>query len=197
MAGNLNERTNKNASDAGQAFEHDPVIKQLKQTTNGLSRAKSIMNGQTPVTSKTFALLQQDLISAMAPGGAATEGKVNREMVHTLNDAINDIQLKFGSVNDLRKEQPQIFQQLKELVDTVQKDYQKATSAQAGNIAESYRYSNNPKVQKTVADKLKSYSYTEPGGLLNEAQATDKRTAPPVDIDKMSREELIRFNRGQ
>jgi hypothetical protein len=93
----------KAGSSAGQAIEHDPIVMQAKKTTNNLDRALSILDGKEPVTAKSFAILQQDMINAMAPGGAATEGKVNREMVHTLQEKLNDIALHYGKRRGSKK----------------------------------------------------------------------------------------------
>lgn len=154
----LDERKNVNATRAGQAFEQDHIIQQLKKTNNSLDRAESLLNGTEPVTAKTFNVIQQDFINAMAPGGAATEGKVNREMVETLQEKLNELHLKFGDVKDLRAEQPQIVSNLKNLISQVKGDYSAATGKQALDIHDSFANSSNPGVQKTIQDKLKRYA---------------------------------------
>jgi hypothetical protein len=146
-------RRNQVISNAGAAFDKDPILKQITTTNNSLDRATSIMNGTTPVTGKNFALLQQDMISAMAPGGAATEGKVNREMVETLSSQLNDLQTRFGSINDLRKEQPQVFAQLQSLINQVKHDYSLAGRQRVSEIATNYQDVPDDLVRNTVDRK--------------------------------------------
>lgn len=171
---NLNERKNQNAVHAGLAFENDPIMKQTKQTTNSLNRALSIANGNTPVTSQNFNMLQQDLINAVAPGGAATEGKVNRELVDTLAGKLNELNTKFGNIQDLRKEQPQVFGQLVSLIKQVKSDYGQAQQERAQDLADAFKYSTNSRLQNTVNDKKSRYLQNDPAnssdqGLLNKA----------------------------
>lgn len=146
-------RRNAQIAKAGHDFDLDSILKQFTNTTNSLDRATSMMNGNTPITGKNFALLQQDMINAMAPGGAATEGKVNREMVETLAAELNDVQAKFGNVEDLRKEQPQVFAQLQSLINQVKHDYNKAGRQRADELAANYKYIDDDKVQQTVNNK--------------------------------------------
>lgn len=155
------ETQNKHSSDAGQAFESNQIMKQIKTTQNNLARANSLLNGKEPITAKSFNILQQDFINAMAPGGAATEGKVNRELITTGQEMLNDIQLKFGNVKDLRTEQPQVFNHLKSLINQINGDYSEAQATQAKDIHDSFANSANPKVLATIRDKLKRYAPAE------------------------------------
>lgn len=148
-------RGKKLISDAGAAFDKDSILKAVTNTNNSLDRAVSIMDGKTPVTAKNFALLQQDMINAMAPGGAATEGKVNREMVSTLSTALNDLALKGGSIQDLRKDDPALFRQLKGLINQVQQDYARAGVDRAKELKSTYADVPDDKVQSTTDRKLK------------------------------------------
>ena len=68
-------RRNQLIANSGKDFDQDKTLTQLANTNNSLDRATSIMNGKAPITGKNFALLQQDMINAMAPGGAANRGK--------------------------------------------------------------------------------------------------------------------------
>lgn len=158
-------RTNKLISDAGASFDKDPILKQVTTTNNSLDRATSIMNGKTPVTGKNFALLQQDMINAMAPGGAATEGKVNREMVQTLAAELNDVQARFGTIKDLRVEQPQVFKQLQSLINQVKQDYNQAGLSRTAELEANFKYVPEPMIQDTVKNKVamlnKRFSPTE------------------------------------
>lgn len=174
------------ASKAGQAVEHDPIVMQAKKTNNSLDRALSMMKGNVPITAKNFAILQQDMINAMAPGGAATEGKVNREMVETLAGHLNDLQLKFGQVKDLRKEQPEIFNQLRQLIENIKEDYSTALANQVKDVAGSYKYVDVQPVQKTIQEKLQRYA-PEQEGLIHQGPTL------PSQIPENERMEAMDF----
>lgn len=184
----LEETKNQNAIHAGQTFENDSIMKQMKNTRLNLGRARTIMDGKTPVTAQTFAMLQQDLISAVSPGGAATEGKINREMVDTLQNKLNELQMKFGNVKDLRKEQPQVFAQLKGMMDQIDQEYGHGMAARAQDIGGSFKYSSNKKVQQTVADKTQGYAdqgqgLLEPKGLVGGQGLIGGQSANPHPQD--------------
>jgi len=138
-----------------------------------------MIDGDQPITAKNFAILQQDMINAMAPGGAATEGKVNREMVETFAGKLNDLALKFGSIQDLRKEQPQIFNQLKGLIKNIHHDYNSALQTQVQALAENYENVNVPEVQKTVQKKVERYKMP---GLLG----AEKPAQGPSEAEKQA-----------
>ncbi len=152
-------RRNKLISDAGGAFDKDVLLKQMNTTYNNLNRAESLLNGKAPITSKSFNLLQQDFINAMAPGGAATEGKVNREMISQVAGFFNDLNQKFGTVEDLRKDPGamETIAQLKQMLHQVREDYQHATDERVGDIAANYADVPDEAVQSTVARKVERY----------------------------------------
>lgn len=190
MRDQFEERQNVNSTHAGMAFEKDPILVQTKKTNSSLDRATSLLNGKEPITAKSFAVLQQDFINAMAPGGAATEGKVNREMVETAAGHLNELALKFGNVADLRKAQPEIVNNLRNLINQVHEDYLKAQSQQAIDIHDSYSQSRNPLVLKQIQDKLKRYAPSEhakryggaTSGLLTPNQAPPPSNKPSTVI---------------
>lgn len=164
MGGRVEVMRDDQASKAGHAFE-EPLMNQMTNTKNNLDRAMQMLNGKTPITAKNFAILQQDMINAMAPGGAATEGKVSREMVHTLQDSLNDLALKFGNVKDLRQAQPQVIQQLRDTINGVRSDYATAAKQRVKEIGSNFSDVGNPKVQRTVQRKM---------GLLNDKFSADQ-----------------------
>lgn len=157
----LEERKNVNATHIGTAYDKNPIILQTKKTNQSLDRAESLLYGKEPITSKSFNILQQDFINAMAPGGAATEGKVNREMVETAQAQFNELQQKFGQVRDLRKEQPQVVENLKNLIKQVKGDYKEALSNEAMNVHETYLNASSPQSVETNKRKLKTYAPEE------------------------------------
>lgn len=149
-------RAQKLVLDAAGKFDTDKILVPIQNTHNSLKRAISIMDGKTPVTGKSFNLLQQDLINAVSPGGAATEGKVNREMVNTLAAALNNIEARFGSVQDLRKEQPEVFAQLRGLINQVYADYSHAGLERTNELALNSKNIPNPLLQQTIQGKVQA-----------------------------------------
>ena len=137
----------------GQNFDQDKMLTAANNTMNSLHRAESILNGETPVTQKNFALAQQDFINAVANGGAATEGKVNREMVDTLAGKLNDLASYTGNIEDLRKAQPDIFNQLKGMITQVKSDYSRAAQQRADEILLNSRQMSDEGAKKTAEDK--------------------------------------------
>lgn len=138
---------------AGADFDHDKILTQLQNTNNSLDRATSIMDGKTPVNTKNFNLLQADLINALAPGGAATDSKMNRELISNLSGLLNDIQTRFGSVQDLRKEEPQVFAQLRGLIDQVRGDYNTAGRNRAEELLINTRHLDDQQAKDTAQEK--------------------------------------------
>lgn len=155
------ETTNVNASKAGTAFENNHLLNQMKTTLNNLDRAKGMLDGKVPLTAQNFNLLQNDLISATAPGGAATEGKISREMVDTYAQRLNELKTKFGTISDIRKAQPQLVNQLRDLINEIDGEYRHGVSRQAADIHDSFATNTNPKVREIVKQKLQRYAPEE------------------------------------
>lgn len=209
---NFGERQNQDASQAGQAFEKDKIMQDLKGTQYQLARAEGILQGDEPITGKTFNALQQDFINALAPGGAATEGKVSREMVDTISAEINNIRLKFGDVKDLRKDPAAkpILDNIAGLISQVKDEYTGGMARQATDIHSSFQYNSNPKVQQTIKNKLGRYSpeayqsiYGEPTphqpatyGVQPKAGGGGHGKAPEAEDPAKSRLEELRQKAG-
>lgn len=157
----LDERKNVNAANAGKEFEHDPIIKVSKTNLNSLTRSQSILdNPNKPVTAKDLNLAYTDYINAVAAGGAATEGKINRELPETWATEFNNFKAKGGEFDDLRKSTTgaKLINMLKENISTVRSDIQQAAADQALSIHGIYSANTNQKVQDTIKNKLKAYA---------------------------------------
>lgn len=159
---NYDERLNQDAGKVGQSFETDHHLKTMKNTQLNLARAQNIFDGDEPITAKTFNILQQDFINAMAPGGAATEGKVGRELIEPVSAMINNLELKYGKVTDLRKvpEAQPVLRNIQGLLHQIKQDYDGGMERQALDIAGSYTSNTNPRVQQTVREKMARYAPT-------------------------------------
>lgn len=147
--------------EAGQAFEKAPIIAASKNNLNSLTRSQSILsNTSKPVTAKDLNLAYNDYINAVAAGGAATEGKIHRELPENFDVQWNDIKGKFGQFDDLRKDPTgaQLIGMLNNNIGTVRKDLSDAAGQQALDVHDSFANNPNPYVQKTIRDKLQRYN---------------------------------------
>lgn len=171
---NLEERQNQNASKVGHEYEADPIIKTSKTSLNSLDRSQSILtNPDKPVTTKDLNLAYNDYINAVAAGGAATEGKIHREMPETFEQQWNDLKQKMGAQGgniDLRQSDTgrSLIAMLQQNIGTVQNDLQGAISNQANNIHSNYLDSTNQKVRSTNDRKFQEYTNSgqpQPHGL--------------------------------
>jgi hypothetical protein len=59
---------------------------------------------------------------------------------------------------DLRKAQPEIVKNLRDIMHKVRADYDHARSAQVADVADSFGSVSNPKTRDTVQRKLEKYS---------------------------------------
>lgn len=167
----LEETKSQNAAHAGESFDKDPVMKTITGTKNNLDRAINLINGKTPITSSKFKILQQDMINATAPGGAATEGKVSREGIDLLAEKLNRLETQFGSVQDLRKEAPDIFNDLRDTITAVRGDYAQAANQRVKELGSNFQDSTNQKVQSTVKRKM---------GMLQDKYGSDIQAGAAV-----------------
>jgi hypothetical protein len=122
----------------------------------GLNKAESILNGNAPVTATAFQDLQQSFINALSPGGAATEGKVNRDSITTLQGMLNHLQQTFGDSADLRVSDPGTIAQLTQLIHQVHEDYGDAYNKRVEEIRGNYKYNQDPGIRNTANDKADS-----------------------------------------
>lgn len=160
-AQNMDLRTSKNAGDVGAHYESDPILKLSKTNLNSLTRSSSILdNPNKPVTTKDLNLAYNDYINAVAAGGTATEGKINRELPTNWETTWNDFKQRAGESDDLRKTSAgkQLIDMLKENISTVRRDMSQAIGEQAYNIHSNSLDSTNPKAVETNKRKLKEYA---------------------------------------
>lgn len=157
----LAETKNQHSDDAGKAFETDPIIKLSKTSLNSLDKSQSILsNPNKPVTSKDLNLAYNDYINSVAQGGAATEGKITRELPETWEQSWNELKGKAGDFDDLRQSPTgaKLIDMLNQNISTVRGDMQGQISNQAQNIYSNYGANSNPQVQQVAKSKLQKYS---------------------------------------
>jgi hypothetical protein len=151
----LNLQGEKFAAAAGKDVESS--VKPFKTVLNSLGKSESILNGTEPVTVTDLANAQQDYINSIAAGGAATEGKTNREMVSDFPMLLNKFEQKFGTQADIRKSDPALVDHLKAMIQKVKGDVNGQMTQQQQATAGNYAASDNQKVKDTIAGKNKLY----------------------------------------
>lgn len=153
-------RRRKQISDAGAAFDKNPILLAVTKTTNSLDRAISMLTGKDPLTNSGFNLAQQDFIDAVASGGAATEGKVNREKAHALALKMEDLKSYFKPGTDIRKNSSamKLVDQIMKQIAVVKHDYRQAAMQTVGDIESNYKQIDDEDLQKTVGEKVKRWN---------------------------------------
>lgn len=172
----LEETKSQHASEAGNKINRDPIIMAASKNIGSLKRSLSILdNPNKPVTTKDINLAYTDYINAVAAGGAATEGKIIRELPETWALDWNALKQKAGVNDDLRNDAQarQLISMLRENINTVHHDLRDAAGAQAKSLGANYSQTSNQKQRAIVDAKVKEF--TEPSeGLLGESPAAAK-----------------------
>jgi hypothetical protein len=150
------------AAGAGKDIQDDSIIKPLVNSSNSLVRSMSILNNPNkPVTTKDLNLAYNDYINAVAAGGAATEGKINRELPDTWAQDFNLLKQKAGVNDDLRQSPAgqQLISMLKENINTVNGDISGAVAARAKSKLDTARaaYKNNPSALEAATQAAAPY----------------------------------------
>lgn len=170
----LNLQGEKFAASAGKDVEK--AVLPYKNILNSLNKSESILNKPGPITATDMNVAQQDYINSVAAGGAATEGKTNREMVNDFPMLLNHFQQKFGKQADIRTQDPELYEHLKSMIANVKGDINGQMMLQQQATVGNYAASQNQKVQDTIAGKNKLY-----GQGYQPGSANSKQTSPQMD----------------
>ena len=172
--------------------DNDSILKLSRNNLNSLDRSTSILNkpSDQPVTSKDLNLAYNDYINAVSAGGAATEGKIARELPETFEQKLNEIKQKFGDNSDLRSDPSgrALISLLSKNISTVKGDISNAVSDRANDYFNSGINSPNPYVQNMAKQKLQHYDvagkYTAAyGGAAPTPQAAPAAAAPATQAN--------------
>lgn len=194
----LEETKNQNSVAAGNSFENDPIIKLSKTNLNSLTRSQSILdNPNKPVTTNDLNLAYNDYINAVAAGGAATEGKIQRELPETWATQFNSLKGKAGEFDDLRQNETgaQLIGMLKQNIGTVRNDISNAVRDQAANRFDDYKASTNQKVQEVAKGKLLKYApdvYAQKFGQQSEGP-TESTPSSSSSMRSVSNDEINQY----
>lgn len=136
----------------GPIFNNDARVKTMENVMDNLDKAHSFINGSTPITASVFNTLQDDLSTAIRGGGGSiADAARQRDQLHSMQQEWNALEAKFGNIQDMRKEAPQLFTQLKSMVETVRGDTMKAYKSRVNQIKKGFS-GNNSDIQKVAAD---------------------------------------------
>lgn len=152
----------------------DPVMVQLTKTSNSLNRGVDLLNGKQPVTATTLRMAQQDLINSVA-GGAATEGKVNREMIDDFNTTLNGLAQKFGAQKDLRESDPKTVEYIKQLMNQIKMDFDDAKSNRSKELGAGLGSIKNPYVQDVLKSNQAQYQPAQRGLIQPQITPEDQQ----------------------
>lgn len=129
---------------AGKQFDSDKVLTGLEQTQNAFERARNLLDSKMPLAKQDVDLIQADIINGMQRSGQATVSTQQREMLNTMYDAVNKAQVYGGSLGDLRKAEPQIFEHITDKLNQVQKDSADQYEKRAESLRKNYTTSPFP-----------------------------------------------------
>lgn len=147
------QRRNALIAKSGADFDKDSMLTQFAKTNTALDRAQSMMSAHTPITAYDLQMLQQDLNTAFAPGGVVTEGKVQRDNIVPFASIVNSLVARGDSIQDLRKDDPNLFKQLQSRLSLVKNDYNKAGDARVNELATNWKDVPDDLIQSTVQRK--------------------------------------------
>lgn len=162
------ETQSQNAAKAGQSLETDKLIQDMSTARYSLSRGKSLLTGNMPLTYNNLNAVQQDVINGMTAAGQSSEGKVSREMQESWIGKWNDLKAKasqYGENNDIRKQDPGLAKQIGGLLDEVDSTVGQNMADRKKHLASSYGQTSNAKVRATIDQKLKEDN--TPQGLMS------------------------------
>ncbi len=109
-----------------QQLRNDPIAKASETNLASLQKSQAVLdNTAVPLTSQLLSDAEQDQASAMQlRGQGATEGKISRTELVTLGRKLAEARQKWGNqIVDLRKEEPELVNQIKMMNQALIDDY--------------------------------------------------------------------------
>ncbi len=154
-------RTDRLMTGIGNRMENDPVLKPSMVNLASLDKARGILNNPSlPLSSQVLSDAEQDIANAMSlRGNGATEGKIKRTEMETLGRKIAELKQNIGNkVVDLRKEAPDIVEQIKNLNNALTDDYVDAINKRREQIVNNNKalLGNSKESTKRLDEYLKT-----------------------------------------
>lgn len=175
------------AASAGERFEKDTPLNKLYQQTQGLDRANhTLQNQDTTLTPQIFREVEQEFSQALSGPGNASLGKLERTEMQSIAIKADDFWQKYKNQPvDVRKNAPQLVQQLQASIDRLHGAYSSNMEDRAQVIGQNFDASDNPKVHAVLQEKYSKYApryyeqkYGESTGA-NQAAASAKAAGSP------------------
>lgn len=184
-AGNQEMAINRTMGQVVSRINGDPIIKPSEQNLASLNKSKAILeNTNVPLTSQSLSDAEQDIASALTLRGmGATEGKIKRTEIETMGRKLAEMKQKYtGQIVDLRKEQPELVNQIKKLNEALIDDYKTTIKDRYGKVYGDFEaaYGDDQRFLGRI-DKMKQHA-------LSGLAPTEKVAANPkntANIGKM------------
>jgi hypothetical protein len=153
-------RTDRLMTGVGSRMENDPVLRPSMVNLASLDKARGILSSNVPLTSQVLSDAEQDIANALSlRGTGATEGKIKRTEMETLGRKIAELKQEVGNKPvDLRKEAPEIVEQIKVLNEALTNDYVEAINKRREQIVNNQKalLGNNKETGKRLDAYLES-----------------------------------------
>lgn len=149
-------------------INQDPIIKPSEMNLASLQKSQSILNNtNVPLTPQSLSDAEQDAASALQLRSmGATEGKIKRTEIETIGRKIAEFKQKWGNnpAIDLRKEQPELVEQIKKLNQSLIDDYHTTISSRKNAVLDELQavYGDNPKYQDRISKLRKTFNASTP-----------------------------------
>lgn len=154
LAGRRFEETQgQNAIAAGKNLNEDPVLRDMQDAHYSLSRGRSLLQGNAPLTMNNMNAVGMDIINGMTKGGQSSEGKVNRELQNSWKGHYTDIMNRagnYGPDTDIRKVDPGLYKEYSDLLEEVDGAIGKNSNDRLSKLKAGYGASKNPKMKSTI-----------------------------------------------
>lgn len=162
-------------------IEQDPTIKKANDRINSASSALTQLHDKSqPLTMNRLNAIQIDLANTLnfMSSQGASDYKAKSDKLENLNTMIAAAKQKYGtSLVDLRKEAPEVYNEVTKYAQSVKDSVQKIKDAQEQNLAKKYSHAGLGKSGEAIKDIYKP-------------KADQSAPAVDADLSKMSPEEL-------
>lgn len=134
-------------------FDKDPMLLRFAKTSTALDRGQSMLSSKEPITATDLQALQQDLLTAFTQDGVVTEGKAQREIVDPFASIINRMTTRGDSIQDIRRDTPDLIKHLQSRLNLMKQDYNKAGDQRTTELETNWKDVPDDLIQSTVARK--------------------------------------------
>lgn len=154
----VNLRSDDQASKAGASY--DTALKKTFLQKQALDRAThTLSDPNTPLTPQIFRESEKEFVTALTGNGATGLGQTEKTEYNDLHLKLAEYMQKYGNkMQDLRKEAPELVQQLQSSMNRLSTAYQGNMEDTTSKVDKNFAESSNPKVQAMRRLKTKDYA---------------------------------------